>query len=53
MQRTNIYEKARAKNPARWAKNVRNWHLPEIVILNPDKKGDKMRQILADISIAA
>jgi len=51
--RTKVYEDAKAQNPARWSKNIRNWHLPEIVILNPDKKGDKMRQELADKSMAA
>ncbi len=34
-KRKETYEKARAKHPERWAKNTRNWTLPEYVSLNP------------------
>lgn len=34
-KRKEIYEKAKAKHPERWSKNIRNWTLPEYVSLNP------------------
>ena len=34
-KRKETYEKARAKHPERWSKNIRNWELPEYVSLNP------------------
>ena len=33
--RIETYEKAKAKHPERWSKNIRNWSLPEYVSLNP------------------
>lgn len=36
-----VYEQAKNKHPERWSKQVRNWILPEKVMLNPDKKGQK------------
>jgi len=33
-----IYQIAQSRNPQRWSKNSRNWSLPEIVTLNPNKK---------------
>ena len=30
-----IYEEAKARNPERWSKNIRDWTLPEYVSLNP------------------
>ena len=33
--RIKVYEKAKAKHPERWAKDIRNWTLPEYVSLNP------------------
>lgn len=35
--RTIVYEKARQKNPERWAGNIRNWSLADEVWLNPEK----------------
>lgn len=35
--RIKVYEAARAKHPERWAKNIRDWSLPEYVALNPVK----------------
>jgi len=35
VKRKETYEKARAKHPERWSKNIRNWSLPEYVSLNP------------------
>ena len=32
-----VYEAAKSKNPDRWAKNIRNWTLPNQVWLNPEK----------------
>ncbi|XOV87359.1 MAG: IS3 family transposase [Pseudomonadota bacterium] len=34
-QRKQVYEMARANNPARWSGQVRNWNLPMAVQLNP------------------
>ena len=34
-KRKETYEKAKAKHPERWSKNIRNWTLPEYVSLNP------------------
>lgn len=42
-QRSALYETARAKNPLRWKRAIRNWRRIEIVHLNPDQldpKGD-------------
>ena len=33
--RVKVYEKAKAKHPERWSKNIRNWTLPKYVSLNP------------------
>lgn len=33
--RIKTYEKAKAKHPERWSKNIRNWTLPEYVSLSP------------------
>ncbi|WP_027338561.1 IS3 family transposase [Halonatronum saccharophilum] len=37
-RRTKIYEEAKIKHPERWAKDIRDWSLPEYVSLNPIKK---------------
>ena len=36
--RIKTYENARAKNPERWSRNIRDWSLPEYVALNPVKE---------------
>lgn len=36
--RHNVYEQAKAQKPERWSKQTRNWVLPNVVTLNPDKK---------------
>ena len=33
-----IYEAARLRNPARWSGDTRNWQLPDVVHLNPEKE---------------
>ena len=33
--RIKVYEKAKAKHPERWSKDIRNWSLPKYVSLNP------------------
>jgi putative transposase len=35
-----IYQTAKKQNPERWSGNSRNWSLPEIITLNPNKKID-------------
>jgi putative transposase len=32
-----VYEAARAANPRRWSQDIRDWDLPEMVWLNPEK----------------
>ena len=39
-QRNAVYEAARAKNPQRWSRGIRNWDRAEIVHLNPEKTPD-------------
>lgn len=38
IKRLAVYQLAQKQNPERWSKNIRNWILPNIVTLNPDKK---------------
>ena len=33
--RIKVYEKAKAKHPERWSRNIRDWSLPDYVALNP------------------
>ena len=35
--RKKVYEQAKARNPSRWSKNIRNWDRVEEVHLNPGK----------------
>jgi transposase InsO family protein len=35
--RAKLYEEAKARNPARWTRGVRNWRLPKAVFLNPER----------------
>lgn len=35
-KRQQVYEKAKAAHPERWSRNIRNWHLPDKVWLNPE-----------------
>lgn len=39
-----VYQAAKKHNPQRWSGNSRNWALPEIVTLNPNKKIDLNKQ---------
>lgn len=39
-----IYQKAKKLNPERWSRNSRNWSLPGIVTLNPNKKIDPNKE---------
>jgi putative transposase len=38
VRRRHVYERARSKNPQRWAGNVRPWDTPSEVVLNPMKE---------------
>ena len=41
INRKAVYAAARAENPKRWSRDVRNWNLPEMVWLNPEQdRGD-------------
>lgn len=35
-----VYEMAQKQNPARWSGKTRNWSLPMVVTLNPEKKSN-------------
>jgi len=37
-KRIKTYEEAKARNPERWSKSIRNWSLSEYVSLNPIKE---------------
>ena len=37
-QRIEVYEAARARQPRRWSKEIRDWSLPDSVWLNPVKE---------------
>mgnify|MGYP001812742798 CR=1 FL=1 len=41
-----VYEAARASNPRRWSRGIRDWDLPESVWLNPEKD-------IGDLEVAA
>jgi putative transposase len=36
-KRRALYQAAQAKNPARWSRQTRNWHLADSVYLNPER----------------
>lgn len=38
--RIKVYETAKAKNPSRWSRNIRNWTFAEYVALNPIKESE-------------
>lgn len=44
-KRIETYEKAKAKHPERWSKNIRNWSLPKYVSLNPIKE-EELKNII-------
>ena len=43
-RRSQLYEQARAKNPLRWSKDVRNWNQVTEVLLNPTKEMRQAKQ---------
>jgi len=49
-----VYQMAKLQHPERWSGNTRNWSLPEMVTLNPDKKMNlNMQGNNSQMSIAA
>jgi len=36
-----VYEAAKAKNPERWARQIRDWSISNEVWLNPEKQGKR------------
>jgi len=40
-QRDHIYQQAKLAHPERWSKDTRNWTLPSVVTLNPNRKAEK------------
>ena len=44
-KRKAVYEAAKSRNPNRWSGNTRNWELPEMVYLNPDKQYEDLRKV--------
>jgi putative transposase len=45
--RQRVYEAARARNPRRWSRGVRQWNDPEHVWLNPPPKIALMEKAVA------
>ena len=43
-QRDELYQAAKAANPARWSGNTRNWERPASMTLNPDKAQEKLEK---------
>jgi putative transposase len=39
-----VYERAKAKNPNRWSRHIRNWDPVKEVYLNPENKNKKMKK---------
>lgn len=39
-----VYQTAKSNNPSRWSKDIRNWNLPNEVVLNPDKTVTAIRR---------
>ena len=44
-RRVTVYEQARAKHPARWSGNIRNWSLPNEVWLNRPTEENVLREV--------
>ena len=44
-RRTQVYEQARAKHPARWSRGIRNWSLPGEVWLNRPAAENGLREV--------
>lgn len=42
--RHQVYEMAKQKNPSRWSGKTKNWNLPKMVSLNPDKKTNSIME---------
>ena len=42
--RQQVYQEAKAKNPARWSGNTRNWELPKVVCLNPERESAELKK---------
>lgn len=39
-RRVAVYEAARKRQPQRWSGKIRNWTLPDVVWLNPEREVD-------------
>lgn len=44
-RRIDVYEAARARNPERWSRGIRNWSLPKEVWLNRPAEESALRQV--------
>lgn len=42
-KRHKVYQEAKKRHPERWSGNTRNWHLPEVVMLNPGRKSNNFK----------
>jgi len=40
-KRDQVYKLAKLQHPERWSRETRNWSLPDVVTLNPDRKNRK------------
>lgn len=49
-QRKSVYEEAKKQNPARWSGSTRNWELPNVLTLNPNKKLKEESRVLTQVA---
>ena len=52
-KRRRVYEMAKRQRPERWSGQTRNWSLPEVVTLNPDRKTKKKSQMEDESALMA
>lgn len=45
INRQAVYEAAKAKNPRRWSGNSRDWSLPTVIYLNPEKTYEELKLV--------
>jgi len=52
-KRAQVYEMAKLQRPERWSGDTRNWSLPVIVTLNPDRKNTMKNNEMPSVILAA
>ena len=48
-RRHQVYLCAQAKNPNRWSRSTRNWNLPFVVTLNPNRKSTANNGVISQV----